>query len=222
MSDLAFTKQDESRAKELQSEIEKALENAKESYARLMRSFARLGNVLLEVRSKYFWRLYGYDTWGAYMASIETQAKKSHTQLHSYITVAEKLNPYLEENQIETMGISKAMELARIPKFFGVAPSKELIEYAINSDITTSELRGEIYKKYQLSEEDKGKYFDLGPVLVTPEQKALILKVFDLAPKVDPPFDISWPDMVIKTQTILRMCEECESSWSQEVQYVGK
>ena len=83
---------------------------------RLARSYARLGGMLREVKKQQFWISYGYNRFSSYLEFVREKIGRQRSQVYAILSVAEALLPLVSEEQLETIGISKAHELRRLVK----------------------------------------------------------------------------------------------------------
>lgn len=230
--DRPFTKAEKQDALKTSKEVNDLLSTIEKQETSLAMNFAKLGNLLLKIRSKKYWLLWEgpqdilgmgtievapFQSFGAYIASLKDRVDKGRTQLYQLISVAEKLLPTVGEQNLIDMGITKALELKRFVTNTGRNPTKELVAKAIDPDISVDELRAEIFQKTNPKGVYQGTYYDLGGCYLTSEEKGVVLKAFDLARKVDPIIKQDIPVHIQKKEILLRMCEEAISQWGPEV-----
>jgi hypothetical protein len=209
---------DREEAKQAAKEIDELLDEIKSGELCLATNYAKLGNQLLKIRSKKHWIALGFRSFGSYIESIKERIDKGRTQLYMFISVAEKLLPSIAEEDLNRMGISKALELQRIVAQTGMKPPQDLIERALNPVTTREQLRGEVFKHLHCPEDEQGTYWDLGGFYVTPEERKEINRGFDIAARVDPVVPLDWPEHARKKEIMQRLIREFLSTYEQLVE----
>jgi len=171
--------------------------------------------MLVEVKTKKYWKDWGYDSFGKFVDHVKEKVNKGRSQIYNTISVAEKLLPYAQESDIEKMGITKANELAKMVKATGIPPTPELISYAVDPEIEADEFKASIYETYKVQKMDneKGKYRDLGGFFATDEEWAEIQEVFDFVSKIDPPISQETSEWARRKEIIWRLCAEWKSTY---------
>lgn len=174
----------------------------------LRRDFAQLGTLLLRIRTKKYWQEWGFQSFGAYIDSIETKISKGRTQLYGYISVADKLLPFISGEDLSNIGIAKATLLAQHVGKTGKAPSDSAISLAQNPLITADELKATLFSSENPESGQLGKYWDWGGSYVTVDERLEIERAFDCAKKVDPIIPNNWPEHIQRKEIMLRLSRE--------------
>jgi hypothetical protein len=148
------------------------------------RGYATLGWMLFEVASLQLWRTY-YDTFRAYLRDVSIVSKKSAGQLHQFFLTVRDLSDTFTCEQLEEIGISKAIKL-RQAKDYAIVLPRPVVEAALDSNVTVKELKKVISVTLKMPEEE-GDWMDLEcEFMVTAEQRALFEEVIDVAMKTEP------------------------------------
>lgn len=198
--------------------IESLLGAIKTGELNLATNYVQLGNQLLTVRSNKYWVPLGFGNFGKYIESVKDRIQIGRTQLYLYISTVEKLLPSVNESQLNQMGISKAVELQRVVSQTGAQPPQELIDFALDPNVTREGLKGEVYKHLNITTPaDTGIYFEIG-CYVTQEEREEIQRGLDVATKVDPVIPTDWPENNRKKEILLRLVREFLATYQTEVE----
>lgn len=97
-----------------QAEIDDILNSISAHELRLAKSYARLGSKLKEMKANFYWMSLGYNRFSEYLEFIRGRIGRERSQVYAILSVAETLLPAMTEEQLETVGITKAHELRRL------------------------------------------------------------------------------------------------------------
>jgi hypothetical protein len=148
------------------------------------RGYAHLGWLLLHVAEMQYWRVH-YSTFRDYLKSVALVAHKTPEQLQRYFLTVRDLSDTFRPDQLEAMGITKAMQLRQAKDYALVLPSA-LITAALDSKVTAKDLRKLISITLKMPEED-GDWMDLEcEFMVSPEQRELLEQAIDVARHTEP------------------------------------
>jgi hypothetical protein len=168
-------------AEALRERIYNELEGTSVACFALEQSWTRLGVMLTAFKAKEYWRQFPelYTTFDDFMSELKTRFRRGRTQLYGYMGAVEALLPSMPSEQIEAIGISKALELKRaLKKLNGKPLPEEIITAATSPTVTTKELRGDIGRALNLTEEAKGSWFDLDGFYMDAEERAEFKEAF--------------------------------------------
>ena len=150
----------------------------------LERGYARLGYMLLEVAEMQYWRI-SYNTFREYVSSVATRARKTAGQLMRYFLTVRDLMDTFSIEQLETIGITKAMRLRQAKDYALVLPP-DIIKAALDPTLTVRDLKKVISVTLKMSDDD-GDWLDLEmEFLVTPEQRSFAEQVISTAMHTEP------------------------------------
>lgn len=209
---------DDEEAMAAAKQIDRLLDEIKSGELSLATNYAKLGSQLLRVRSKKYWLSLGFRSFGKYVESVKERISLGRTQLYMFISVAEKLLPSVTEEDLNKMGITKALELQRVVVQTGRGPSKELVDHALDPDTTREKLRGAVFQSLNQPADEPATYFDFGGCYLTAGEREEIKRGFDVAERVDPAIPIEWPEHTRKKEVMLRFAREFLATYEQLVE----
>lgn len=150
----------------------------------LERGYAHLGWSLLEVAEMQYWRLQ-YGTFREYLKSVSMKSKKTPGQLQQYFLTVRDLSDSFSLDQLEGMGITKAIKL-RATKDYAIVLPKVVVDAALDPLITVKELKKIIALALKMPEEE-GDWMDCEmEFMVSPEERKLFETAFDVAMHTNP------------------------------------
>ena len=214
--DVQFSFEDRAKANSLSCSIESTVTRIFQHELGLLSGRAQLGSQLLEVRAKQFHKLWGFETFGAYIAHVETKTKLGRSQIYNYIGVAEKLSPFVTDVQLQEMGIAKASELKKVVAATAAAPSKELVAKACDRNVSGAEFRQAIFNETHVETRQEGKWYDLQGFYVDTDEESELDRFFDVAKKTDPVVDHTLPEWAQRKECLLRAAREFLSTYGPE------
>jgi hypothetical protein len=148
------------------------------------RGYAHLGWLLLQVASLQVWRLH-FSTFKDYLKNVATIAKKTVPQLHRYFLTVRDLSDTFSADEMERIGITKAMQL-RTAKDYALVLPNAVIEAALDTAVSSTALKKVIATTLKMPEAD-GDWFDLdAEFYVTAEERALIEDAIRAAEHCEP------------------------------------
>lgn len=148
------------------------------------RGFAHLGFMLLEIAQMQYWKL-RYDSFRDYLKEVAEISRKTTEQLQRYLLTVRDLSDSFNLNELETMGITKAMKLRAVKDYAIVLPSS-IIKAALDPSVTAAMLKKEISTTLKVPDDD-GDWMDLEcEFMVTPEDRALLEQAIDAAMHTEP------------------------------------
>ena len=150
----------------------------------LERGYTHLGRMILEVAEMQYWRVY-HDTFRDYLKSVSMKSKRTPGQLQQYFLTVRDLSDTFSPDQLENMGITKAIKL-RAAKDYSIVLPKVIVDAALNPAVTVKELNKVISVTLKMPEEE-GDWMNLDfEFMVTPEERTLFETVIDVAMHTDP------------------------------------
>jgi hypothetical protein len=201
----------------LRDAIYQELAGATAEVFKLEQSWMRLGGMLATFKAAECWRALGYVTFDDFMAELKTKYNRGRTVLYGYLSVAEHLLPGISAEKLEEMGISKALELKRAQKKLNGKPlPPALIEAALNTTVTTKELRGDIGRALNLVEEPSGTWFDLDGFFMDKAERDEFKEVF-VATEMLLNLSKTTPDHIRRKEVLLAWMREFWGTHAVEV-----
>lgn len=176
------------------------------------RGYAHLGWLLLEVAQMQYWRVQ-HETFKEYLKSVSTISKKTPGQLQRYFLTVRDLSDTFELNQLEDMGITKAMRL-RAAKDYAIVLPATVIQAALDVNISDRELKKVISINLKIPEED-GDWFDCEmEFMVNAEQRATITQAIDVAMHTEPLTKSTISKSAQRLDIMMKFCMEFLGSHS--------
>lgn len=197
----------------VQREIEQVAAAIKTNEQVLDSNWVYLGCLTHKVRQNKYWQNYGHRSFGSYVASIAPKVDKERSQIYLYTTVAEKLLPQIKEEDLISMGATKANELKKYVIESGKLVPQELIDAALDPNKKIDEIRAAVSDALHKTPEETGKWFDLKGFYVTDEERQLIEETIELAKNIDPVIPHNIPEHVQRKEAILRLAMEFQSTY---------
>jgi hypothetical protein len=151
----------------------------------LERGYAHLGWMMLEVAEMGYWRV-PFRTFGEYVKTIAKTAKRSPGILMKYFCTVRDLCDTFNRDQLEKIGITKAIRLRAAKDYAPVLPPT-VVNAALDPNISDKDLKKVISIELKMPEEEPGEWFD-GEMefIVTPEERVWIESVLDKARHTEP------------------------------------
>src|ERR1700719_186747 len=168
--------------------------------------YAKLGLLLTEVSEQDLWRE-NYKSFDAYVKELAETYHRGRTQIYAYFSSVREMKPYLTEEQMNIMGISKLNVLKGATKKLGFPPNSDVISVALDEKSTVSEVRKAIAQTHSLTEEEsQGTWYDLGGFFVTPEERLVLREAFEAAWRTDPVIQTNIKESIRVKEGLLRLC----------------
>ena len=211
-----------------QAEIDEILNSISAHELRLAKSYARLGSKLKEMKANFYWMSLGYERFSAYLEFIRGRIGRERSQVYAILSVAETLLPAMTEEQLETVGITKAHELKRLMKEGGNleanvvvnqdenhATYASLMDYAADPKVTAKQLRVKVNELLHVTEDVQGLWLDLGGFYATQDERKEIEQFWELGKRLLAPKD-EQQEHVWKKVVFMDSIREAVSTWAGE------
>lgn len=151
----------------------------------LERGYAHLGWMLLEVNEMKYWRVH-HSSFRDYLKKVSMVSKRSQAQLQMYFLAVRDLSDTFSCQQLEDMGITKALRV-RAARDYALVLPQAIVKAALDTTLTVKELKKVISTTLKLPQDDDGDWLDLEmEFIVTPEQREFAEKVIDVAMHTEP------------------------------------
>lgn len=217
---------------DLRQEIDTLLDQINSHEMRLSHGYAKLGGLLREAEVSSKWKEWGFDRFTLYLAYVGDKINRQKSQVYAILSAATDLLPYMSEEKLEEIGITKAHELRRFIKASGRRPDvliddpdmqtpdsngvqwvKTLLEYATQEGVTAAQLRLQINKLLHQEETPQGYWYDLKGCYFTPEEKKTWETAVELGIRYAEADPLSSDHEQLKA-ALLNMAQECIASWA--------
>lgn len=173
----------------------------------LEKGYAHLGWMLLETSEMQYWRVL-YNTFNDYVDSVAKIAKKTRNQLQRYMLTVRDLSNVFTPEQLERIGITKAMRLRTIKEYAIVLPQL-VIDAALNSEVTAAELKSLSAKAIKFPEDDTADWMDCGfEFIVNAEEHATIEAGILAARRADPITKSDIDESAQMKDVMMKLCQE--------------
>lgn len=215
---------------DLRQEIDTLLDQINSHELRLEGQRMKLGALLRNAEISGKWKDWGFDRFTLYIAYVGDKINRQKSQVYAILSAATDLLPYMSEEKLEEIGITKAHELRRFVKQSGRRPDvfiddpdmptnesgvqwvKTLLEYATQEGVTAAQLRLQINKLLHQEETPQGYWLDLGGCYLTPEEKRLWVRARELGERVSEVDPLASEHEKLKA-SVLAMAQEAIGSW---------
>jgi hypothetical protein len=205
------------QAKEARRKIHNVLANAMLGECALEVTWMRLGGMLADFKAQEYWRKLGYPHFDAFVEELRHKFHKGRHQLFAYMSVYEVLSPYYNAEQLEKLGISKALEIKRAVKATRAALPTKVMEAALLPTTKVKELRALIGQALNLPDDrETGTWFDFGGTYFTDDERAeftAAVKVAMLQLGIKPHV----PEHIQRKEIFLSWAREFFQTWAHEV-----
>jgi hypothetical protein len=165
--------------------VEREASKLGESSADLETGFVSLGYAVLEIAESRCWQI-SHDKFRDYIAELAPKCGKTPDQLHRYWLTVRDLIDVFSKEQLQVIGITKAMFLRGRKDYLIVLP-QEVVAAALDTNVSVAELKRITSKFLNAPEEDDADWLDLeAEFVVTPEERATIEDAIRAAEHTDP------------------------------------
>lgn len=201
-----------SESEEVKLEIEATLQNIASQQVSLASSYVRLAKLVIAAQRNRYWYKWGFASAGEFISFIGNSVSRAKSQIYGYVSVVENLLPYVSEEALDKMGISRALELSRFVKS-GKTVTQKLIEAATDSAIKLEDLHVMVLTEMNEKGEVLGKWYEpLSGFYATAEERKEIQSAID-AVKRELPEVLTLPDHMQRKEIMLALSREFVSTY---------
>lgn len=169
--------------------------------------YAKLAHTLADISEQRYW-IGTYESFGQFIQHISDTYNLGKSQLYSYMAAARDLGDSVTEEQMNTMGISKALALRSAKNESGTIPSV-VLDRALDPKVTVKDIRKLLYDAGTITKPEDGTWMDLDfSCYCTDEERAEINEARKAAMRTDPPVSESLPDHMQRKEVMLRFSRE--------------
>jgi hypothetical protein len=149
----------------------------------LEKGYGKLAFMLKDVSENRYWDG-EYKSFSEYLTYLSSTYRLGRAQFYNYLSAARDLN--VTEDQLNTMGISKALVLRDAKNFNPILPVGA-VKAALDPEVTTKELKEILFKANHVPPPDEGEWMDLNfEFMVTPEERLVLENAANAARHGDP------------------------------------
>ena len=186
--------------------LDREATNLGETNSDLENGFVTLGFSLLEAAEMRYWQIQ-YKKFRDYIEDLAPKCGKTSDQLHRYFLTVRDLSDTFTKEQLQLMGITKAMFIRGKKDYLVIMP-QEVVDAAVNPDVTVAELK-EITSKFLNEPEDDGDWMDLGAEFyVSAEERATLEDAIKSAMHTDPVIKLTNSKSAQMKEVVLRWAME--------------
>lgn len=187
----------------------------------LEKGYAQLAFLLEDVAEQRHW-IGTYDSFGDFVEHISATYSVGKSQLYNYRAAARDLEGAVTPEQMDTMGISKALALREGRNSMGSVP-ENIITAAMDPKVTVKDIRKLLFDAGHVTAPEEGTWMDLDySCYVTDEERKEINDAANAARHMDPPIQESLPVFVQRKEILLRFAREFLAAYADDVVEGGR
>ena len=165
--------------------------------------YASLAYLLSDVSEHRYWDG-TYKSFGEFINHISTAYNIGKSQLYNYLATARDLGDSVTEDQLNDMGISKALALREAKNATGSIPSN-ILTAALDPKVTVKDMKKLLFDAKILVTPEDGTWCNMDfSCYYTPEQKATVNDACNAARHEDPPIAATLPEHIQFKEILLR------------------
>ena len=188
-------------------EVEELVGRLANAEALLESGYAKLGYLLEEVAEARHW-VGSYDSFGDFLTHISDTYSVGKSQLYNYRSVVRDLAGAVTPDQLDEMGISKALALRGIQNATGSIPENALAA-AIDSKVTVKDLKKLLFEASHMAQPEDGTWRDADlSCYYTEEEWLVVNSAANAARHIDPPVDEKLPAFMQRKIILIRLAQE--------------
>jgi hypothetical protein len=169
--------------------------------------YAKLAFLLHEVATYKYW-VGAFESYGDFLSKIQETYGVSKSQLYNYRSAAAELEGAVTVEQLNTMGISKALVLRSAKKNTGAIPDG-VLDQAVDKNVSVQDLKQLLYDAKAIEKPEDGKWVTLDFSSYYTEEEAATLKDgLSAAFRGDPAIPETLPKMIRMKQALLKFVTE--------------
>jgi hypothetical protein len=173
----------------------------------LEQGYAKLAFLLEEVAEKRHW-IGTYESFGDFVTHISESYQIGKSQLYNYRAAARDLEGAVTQEQMDTMGISKALALREAQNSTGAIP-QNILTAALDQKTTVKDIKKLLYDAGTITRPEDGTWADLDySCYCTDEERQEINDASKAARRMDPPISETLPEHVQRKEVLLRFSRE--------------
>ena len=194
-------------AAEKLQEVETLVKTLAAAEGQLEVGYAKLAFLLRDVSENRYWDG-TYKSFGEFLQHLSDRYNLGKSQLYNYLSTARDLGDGVTEEQLNQMGISKALVLREAKNATGMIPPSAL-EAALDPKITVKDIKKLLYDAGTIVKPEDGTWCDLDfSCYCTDEERAEINDARKAAMRTDPPVSEALPEHMQRKEVLLRLSRE--------------
>ena len=178
--------------------------------------YAKLAHTLADISEHRYWDG-TYKSFGEFIQHISDTYNLGKSQLYSYMATARDLGDSVTEDQLNTMGISKALALREAKNATGTI-DPTVLTAALDSTVTVKQMKKLLYDAGTITAPEDGSWMDLDcSCYVTDEERKEINDAANAARHMDPPIAETQKDFQQRKEVLLRFAREFLAAYADSV-----
>ena len=212
----SFSPEEKKEATRIEATIAIVSGAIKSNKEKMESDFVKLSQLIDEVRSKKYWLLGNYKTFGDYLTDCEKKYGIKHSQLYVGMKVARNLLPSVTASDLVNMGISKAGVLSKYVEQSGNSNIPEdVMTAARDPKVRTEDLDNVVNGKlHNVLPDTKGTWYAPGGFFVDEDERKELQDAEDLAVSIEPAIPNNIPSWQQKKEVALRLAREFIGTYS--------
>lgn len=185
MPEIEIEPSERERAERTREVLESELGRMRERQVAQEHSAMVVGRYLRDVSQNGWYRLYGYQRFGDYLQWIIDTFHRERSTVYGWIGAAKQLDAYVNDSDLDQIGIEKAKLMAKAARASGRIITPEIITLAKNPKSRIADVRAHLEREKMIDkgEKPRGSWFDFGCFLSTDERQEVNL-FFDLGKRL--------------------------------------
>lgn len=197
-------------------EVESLVQQLASAEKTLENGYAKLAFLLEGVAENRYWQG-TYESFGDYIEHISHTYNIGKSQLYNYRAAARDLEGAVTPEQMDTMGISKALALREAHRNTGAIP-ENILTASLDPKVTVKDIKKLLFDAGQIVKPEEGNWMDLDfSCYVTDEERAEIQEAANAARHTDPVIQESLPQFVQRKEILLRFAREFLAAYADSV-----
>ena len=194
-------------AQEKLQQVETLVAKLAAAEGQLELGYASLAYLLSDVSEHRYWDG-TYKSFGEFINHISSAYNIGKSQLYNYLATARDLGDGVTEDQLNTMGISKALALRDAKNATGAIPPNVLTA-ALDPKVTVKDIKRLLYDAGTITAPEDGSWMDLdASCYCTEEERREINDAANAARHIDPPVSESQKEFFQRKEIMLRFARE--------------
>lgn len=187
MSEIVEQSKETAVAQTKLAEVEQLSAKLAAAEGQLEKGYAKLAFLLKEVSEHRYWKG-TYNTFGEFLEHLQEKFSLGKSQLYNYLSTAKQLQDQVSEEDLNKMGISKALVLRDLHESSGQSIPETVVQQAVDPKVTIGDLKKLLYDSGQLEKPEDGEWFNLDfSGYYTEEEMETLRDAANAARHTDPP-----------------------------------
>lgn len=197
-------------------EVEELVKRLSAAEELLEKGYAKLGFLLEGVAEQRHW-IGSYDSFGDFLTHISETYNVGKSQLYNYRSAVRDLSGAVTEEQLDQMGISKALALRGAQNATGTVP-ENVLTAALDPTVTVKDVKKLLFEASHLATPEQGTWRDADfSCYFTDEEWNLVNSAANALRHADPPIDEKLPTFMQRKEILIRASQEVLAAYADKV-----